>query len=377
VEARDVFPAPYRANTVTALRDIAGRAGFVVAELCQVATLHRYAGGRRALTALLLALERLLPAHRRSTLVALLRPVLQSGVAPEIASRPRDETRGGIVFRAEVIGSMLRPSYLKEARAAFEAGRLAPHDFKRLEDRAVDQVIAIQEGTGVDVVSDGEMRRYLFMGPITETVDGIEPVDEGTPMPWASPGGELELAPPKSMRPSSRPWSTHASGDGRSRSGCPPSACLTEGLDLIIGMVDGITGVRLGLHLCRGNNAGMWMASGGYDYIASALFERAKAFDAFFLEYDDARSGSFEPLSQAPDDKQLVLGLVSTKTLEMETPEQLMARIEEAARFYPREQLGLSTQCGFASVAVGNPITEKVEEEKLRLVADVAHTAWS
>ena len=362
------------------------------------------------------------------------------------------------MFRAEVIGSMLRPSYLKEARAAFEAGKLAPHDFKRVEDRAVDQVIAIQEGTGVDVVSDGEMRRYLFMGPITETVDGIEPVDEGTPMPWSSPGGELEWASPfavtsklrkrrslvteeysyargrarlplKVTVPSplvlyglwNREYSTGAYPDafvmfadaaevGRSEIqelvalgceyiqvdapelatlvdprvrgwaeslGMPAERMLTEGIDLINGMVEGITGVRLGLHLCRGNNAGMWMASGGYDYIASALFERAKAFDAFCLEYDDARSGSFGPLSQAPDDKQLVLGLVSTKTPEIETPEQLMVRIDEAARFYPREQLGLSTQCGFASVAEGNPVTEKVEEEKLRLVADVAHTAWS
>ena len=98
---------------------------------------------------------------------------------------------------------------------------------------------------------------------------------------------------------------------------------LTEGIDLINAMVEGISGVRLGIHLCRGNNAGMWMASGGYDYIAKALFERATAFDAYFLEYDDARSGSFEPLAGAPDDKQVVLGLVSTKTPELETPQEL------------------------------------------------------
>ena len=88
---------------------------------------------------------------------------------------------------------------------------------------------------------------------------------------------------------------------------------LTEGIDLINSMVQGISGVRLGIHLCRGNNAGMWMASGGYEFIANALFERATAFDAFFLEYDDPRSGSFEPLAGAPEDKQVVLGLVSTK----------------------------------------------------------------
>jgi 5-methyltetrahydropteroyltriglutamate--homocysteine methyltransferase len=362
------------------------------------------------------------------------------------------------VYRAEVIGSMLRPAYLKEARAAFEQGKLPPHDFKRVEDRAVDQVIAMQEGAGVDVVSDGEMRRYLFMGPITETVEGIEPVEDGSPMPWASEDGELEWSVPAAVTSKLRKrrslvteeysyarararlplkvtvpsplvlfgfWSpkystgvysepfemfADAADVGRSEIqelvslgcdyiqidapelatlvdprvrdwaeslGMPAERMLSEGIEIINGMVEGISGVRLGLHLCRGNNVGMWMASGGYDYIASALFERATAFEAFFLEYDDARSGSFEPLSKAPDDKQLVLGLVSTKKPDMETPEELMARIEEAARFYPREQLGLSTQCGFASVAEGNPITEKVQEEKLRLVADVAHTAWN
>ena len=96
------------------------------------------------------------------------------------------------MFRAEVIGSLLRPSYLKEARAAFERGELAASDFKRVEDRAVDQVIAVQEGAGVDVVTDGEMRRFLFMGPITEVVDGITPVEHGNAMPWNSPEGELD-----------------------------------------------------------------------------------------------------------------------------------------------------------------------------------------
>jgi 5-methyltetrahydropteroyltriglutamate--homocysteine methyltransferase len=110
--------------------------------------------------------------------------------------------------------------------------------------------------------------------------------------------------------------------------------------------------------------------------VAQALFERATAFDAYLLEYDDARSGSFEPLSKVPDDKQVVLGLVSTKKPEVETPEELIARIEEAARVFPREQLALSTQCGFASVAEGNPISDTAEEDKLRLVADVAHSAW-
>jgi methionine synthase II (cobalamin-independent) len=361
------------------------------------------------------------------------------------------------VFRAEVIGSMLRPSYLKEGRAAFERGALSAHDFKGLEDRAVDQVIAVQEGSGVDVVSDGEMRRFLFMGPITESVEGIELVDRDEAMPWSSPEGDTEWAPPAAVTSKLRKrrsmvteeysyarararlplkvtvpsplvlygmWSPRHSTaayadafamfadaaevarseilelaalgceyiqvdapelatlvDPRVRDwaeslGFGADRMLTEGIDLINGMVQGISGVRLGIHLCRGNNAGMWMASGGYDYIARALFDRATAFDAFLLEYDDARSGSFEPLAGAPDDKQIVLGLVSTKTPELATPEELLARIEEAARFFPREQLGLSPQCGFASIVAGNPISEVDEELKLRLVADTAHAVW-
>jgi 5-methyltetrahydropteroyltriglutamate--homocysteine methyltransferase len=367
------------------------------------------------------------------------------------------DRQGGNVFRAEVIGSMLRPSYLQEARAAFEQGGLPAAEFKRLEDRAVDQVIALQEGSGVEVVTDGEMRRFLFMGPLTETVDGIEPVPDHTPMPWSTPEGDIEWVSPIAVTSKLRKrrslvteeysyarararlplkvtvpsplmlfglWSpTHSTGaykdafemfadgaeivrseiqelvalgceyiqvdapelatlvDPRVRDwaeslGFGAERMLTEGIDLINGAAQDIPGVRLGIHLCRGNNAGMWMASGGYDFIAKALFERASAFDAFFLEYDDARSGSFDPLADAPDDKQVVLGLVSTKRPELETPAELSARIDDAGRFFPREQLGLSTQCGFASIASGNPITEADEERKLRLVAETAEAAW-
>jgi 5-methyltetrahydropteroyltriglutamate--homocysteine methyltransferase len=361
------------------------------------------------------------------------------------------------VFRAEVVGSMLRPSYLMEARAAFEAGQMPTARFKRIEDRAVDQVIATQEGSGVEVVTDGEMRRFLFMGPITETVSGIEMVEHGTSMPWATPDGETEWSSPAAVtqklqkkrsmvceeysyaRARARlplkvtvpsplvlygfwhtEYSTGAYSDpfamfadaaevGRSEieelvalgceyiqvdapelatlvdprirdwveaQGMPADRMLTEGIDLINSMVAGISGVRLAIHLCRGNNAGMWMASGGYDYIASALFDRATGFDAYLLEYDDPRSGSFEPLTQAPQDKQVVLGLVSTKSPGQETVAEISSRIDDAARSFPREQLGVSTQCGFASVAFGNPISEHDEEQKLRLVAQVAESVW-
>ena len=158
--------------------------------------------------------------------------------------------------------------------------------------------------------------------------------------------------------------------------GMPAQRMLTEGIDLINSMVAGVSGVRLAIHLCRGNNAGMWMASGGYEYIANALFERATGFDAFLLEYDDPRSGSFEPLAKAPSDKQVVLGLVTTKRAREESAADIAARVDEAARSFPREQLGVSTQCGFASIAAGNPISEDDEGRKLRLVAEVAGAVW-
>ena len=362
-----------------------------------------------------------------------------------------------MLFRAEIVGSMLRPAYLKEAQAAFQQGAMTANAFKHVEDRAVDQVIALQEGAGLQVVSDGEMRRFLFMGPITETVDGIEPVEHGNAMPWSTPDGEIEWIFPAAVTSKLRRrrsmvgeeytyarararvpvkvtvpsplvlyglwnprYSTAAYEDafamfadaaevGRAEIqelvalgceyvqidapelatlvdprvrdwtesiGMPAERMLTEGIDLINAMVEGLSGVRRAIHLCRGNNAGMWMASGGYDEIAQALFDRATNFDAFLLEYDDPRSGSFEPLAQAPDDKQLVLGLVSTKSEHEETPAELLRRIDEAARYVDRERLGLSTQCGFASIAEGNPISEDAQERKLRTVVDVAGMAW-
>jgi 5-methyltetrahydropteroyltriglutamate--homocysteine methyltransferase len=135
-------------------------------------------------------------------------------------------------------------------------------------------------------------------------------------------------------------------------------------------------GVTFGLHLCKGNNAGHWMSKGGYEAISKQVFARATKYDLFLLEYDDWRSGSLEPLTDIPRDKGVVLGFVSTKKDDMETAEGLISRIDEASRYFPREQLALSTQCGFASVAQGNPISEAAQEAKLRLVVDVAQRVW-
>jgi 5-methyltetrahydropteroyltriglutamate--homocysteine methyltransferase len=129
------------------------------------------------------------------------------------------------------------------------------------------------------------------------------------------------------------------------------------------------------MHLCRGNNRSHWYAEGGYDAIAEKLFN-TMAVDRFLLEYDDARSGSFEPLRFIPPGKTVVLGLISSKRPELENPDDLVQRIEEASRYVPLENLALSPQCGFASTMEGNLLTEDEQWAKLRLVVETARRMW-
>jgi 5-methyltetrahydropteroyltriglutamate--homocysteine methyltransferase len=361
----------------------------------------------------------------------------------------------GVPYRADVVGSMLRPAALKRARSQFEAGEMTASEFKRIEDRAVDEAIALQERAGVEVVTDGELRRLSFVGPLTDTVDGVRPI-EGAKVAWHDEEGEkphLQPAvverlrarrslaseeyayargrttlPVKVTLPSplmlallwkpgistevyDDPFECFADAAAIVRAealalaemgcpyiqvdapelatlvdpaqrefyasiGIPAERMLSEGIELLDAMVKGVD-AHVGLHLCRGNNAGQWMSEGGYDEISEAVFTGAHAYDVFLLEYDDHRSGDFVPLRDVPDDKLVSLGLVTTKHDELETPESLLARIEAAAEHFPREQLSLCTQCGFASVLAGNPIAFETQERKLKLVAEVAERAWS
>jgi 5-methyltetrahydropteroyltriglutamate--homocysteine methyltransferase len=134
-------------------------------------------------------------------------------------------------------------------------------------------------------------------------------------------------------------------------------------------------GVVLAIHLCRGNNRSHWYAEGGYDAIAEKLFNTLKV-DRFVLEYDDERAGTFEPLRLVPKDKVVVLGLITTKKPELEKSDDVVGRIEEAAKYFPIEHLTLSPQCGFASTAEGNLLTEDEQWAKLKLVVDVARRVW-
>jgi 5-methyltetrahydropteroyltriglutamate--homocysteine methyltransferase len=338
------------------------------------------------------------------------------------------------------------------------AGALAAAAYKRVEDAAVDEALALQEDCGLDVVTDGEMRRMFFTGVVTDAVDGIE-VTTGQTTTWHDGRDDEDLtielpvavtgtlrrrrslgaeefayarartakvlkvtipsplmlgyfwSPEHSIAAYRDPFELFADAADIIRAeaqeladlgctylqidapelstladptqasyfadlGVDPERMLDEGVDLVNACAD-VPGVRFAMHLCRGNNHGRWLAEGGYEAISRRVFPRATNIDTFALEYDSPRAGTFEALADVPDDKTVILGLVSTKSEQLEDPDLLAARIDDAARHFPREQLALSTQCGFASEQSGNPISPDVQEAKLRLVADVAHRAWA
>jgi 5-methyltetrahydropteroyltriglutamate--homocysteine methyltransferase len=359
-----------------------------------------------------------------------------------------------MTFHSEVVGSLLRPTYLVEARKQLETGELNAADFKVIEDRAVNEAIALQEAAGIDVITDGEMRRYAFYGHLVEALAGFDKYGG-----WAIPfrdetGEELVLKRPvvveklqwkRSMcaeewvylrSRKSRPGKVtmisaqqaaayydpekskgaYATRDAYLadivdfsrreveeliRLGCtyiqidaPQYAALLdpqmrEGyrqrgndpdklIDVCIEMDNAIIsnhpGITFGMHICRGNNQSKFYASGDYEPI-SRIFSRT-LFQRFLLEYDDARSGGFEPLRHVPEDRFVVLGLVTTKKPRLETAAELRQRIEEATRYIPLERLALSPQCGFASTMEGNHISPEDQRRKLDLVASVAQEVW-
>jgi len=367
---------------------------------------------------------------------------------------PQGERQAVNALRSDVVGSLLRPDSLKEARRRREAGELGAADFKRIEDRAVDEAVRLQEEAGLDVVTDGELRRYAFFGHLIEALDGFDKLGG-----WAIPfhdehGGELVFKRPvvvdklrwrrsmcaeewvymraRTARPGKvtlissqqaaayydpeQSKGAYPTRDGYLadvvdvtrreveeliRLGCtyiqidaPQYAALLdpalrEGyrqrgsdpdrlIDVCIEMDNAVIGrhpgVTFGLHICRGNNQSMFYASGGYELIAR-VFRRSR-FERFLLEYDDERSGGFEPLRAMPEDRTVVLGLVTTKKARLESVDELARRVEEAARVIPLERLALSPQCGFASTMEGNRIRPDDQWAKLRRVAETARRIW-
>ncbi len=362
------------------------------------------------------------------------------------------------MYRSDVVGSLLRPAFLKDARVKHEAGELSDTLFKQIEDRAVSEALELQERADIEVVTDGEMRRYAFYGHLIDAIEGFDKYG-GWAIPFRDEAGEeLVLQRPvvvsklqrkrhmcaeeftwlraSTTRPAKttlvsaqqaaayydadKSKSAYATVDAYLadlvdilrgeideliRLGCqyiqidsPQYTALLDPalragyrqrgndpdrlLDLSIEMDNAIIGqlsgkgatVQFGLHLCRGNNQSKFYAQGDYGPITK-VFQQTK-FDRFLLEFDDARSGGFEPLREVPEDRAVVLGLVSTKKPKLESQDELKRRINEAAQYISLDRLALSPQCGFASTLEGNLVTPADQEAKLKLVAETAREVW-
>ena len=361
-------------------------------------------------------------------------------------------------FRADHVGSLLRPPAVREARTRYSAGEIDDDERRAIEDTAIDEMIPKLEATGIESITDGEFHRIFFHTDFLEQLDGVtvsgaiasssdSQETVGMTPPRLSVTGKLRhlrdiqvddfeyLASRTSMTPKvAIPSPTmvhfrggrdaidveaypdldeffedlarcyreeitalHATGcrylqldDTNLAYLCDPEmrqGAIDRGDDpdelphTYAGLINAALADRpeelsVAVHLCRGNYRSTWFASGGYEPVAEALFNELDV-DAFFLEYDDERSGDFAPLRFVPEDKTVVLGLITTKRPELESGDDLMSRIEEASRYVPIDRLCLSPQCGFSSTIHGNEITEEDQWAKLRLVVDVASDVWS
>jgi 5-methyltetrahydropteroyltriglutamate--homocysteine methyltransferase len=375
------------------------------------------------------------------------------------------------LLRADVVGSLLRPAAWREARDAFDEGRLDEKAFRRIEDQAVRDAIHFQESLGLDVVTDGEIRRLNFQDSFGAAVSGFAAAGTTRRATEARVAGGSALArfdmpdlhqhgPAVTRRrpalqrlrlernilldeyrfartAAKKPVKVTLIGPDRIgqrfayeestavyadadafladvvaierqmigevvAAGCryvqidapgytayvdePSLAAMRQrgedpmrnferSLAADSAVLKGFDDVTFGIHLCRGNQHSMWHREGHYDAIAERLFN-ALPHQRFLLEYDSPRAGSFEPLRHVPKGKVCVLGLVSTKVPELETPDALARRIDEAARYLPLEQLALSPQCGFASDVTGNRVTEDDQKRKLELVVRTARMVW-
>jgi 5-methyltetrahydropteroyltriglutamate--homocysteine methyltransferase len=359
-------------------------------------------------------------------------------------------------FRADHVGSFLRPKYLLDAREQAARGELSRDQLREVEDRAIAEVVAMQEAVGLRGVTDGEFRRTYFHIDFLEQLGGVK---TDIPVTIRKPDGTEELAPPV-MRVVDRvrhvkdiqladfrylasrtrgtpkvtipsPTMLHFRGGraGISRQHYPDLDAFYQDVADAYGdelrslaaagcryvqmddtnlaylcddkmreaarqrgddpdelphryaafinrvVAQKPAGMTLAVHLCRGNFKSTWAAQGGYEPVAEALLTEMNV-DAYFLEYDDARSGDFKPLRFLPKGKIVVLGLVTTKLGDLESKDALKRRIDEAAQHAPLEQLALSPQCGFSSTVHGNAIAMEAQTAKLRLVVETAREVW-
>jgi 5-methyltetrahydropteroyltriglutamate--homocysteine methyltransferase len=363
-------------------------------------------------------------------------------------------------FRADHVGSLLRPRHLLQAREDHGAGRIGADELRALEDEAIREVVTMQEAVGLQSATDGEFRRSSWHMDFIYQLDGITKEAGEIAVKFYNENGEIEFTPaalhidgklgvsktifgedfaflketvttsvPKltipspsmvhyrggkaAIDPSVYPdmesfWSdltaayaeevrrvgelgcTYLQFDDTSLAymndphqrdyiasiGGDPERQHVEYIHHINeALAQRPDGMAVTTHMCRGNFRSSWAASGSYDFVAEALFNELEV-DGFFMEWDDERSGGFEPLRLVPKGKQVVLGLVTTKHGRLEDKDALERRVEEASQFVDIEQLCLSPQCGFSSTFEGNDLSYEQEVAKLRLIVEVADAIW-
>ncbi len=360
-------------------------------------------------------------------------------------------------FRADHVGSLLRPAVLHEARADFAVGRITADVLRGVEDGAIRDAVRLQEDAGLQLATDGEFRREQWHADFLYAIGGIDKGALGAPLPVYRRDGQITWTPnvteitgrvhldnvifgdhfrflaqtvttatPKLTVPSpsmahfradlsKSPYTgyeefradvaaTYAAEVARLYAlGCRylqfddtifaflndpawRANAAATGLDpdrqheINVAVINEALANKPGdmavtVHMCRGNYRSAWFSSGGYDFVAEGVFGGLNV-DGLFLEYDDERSGTFEPLRYVPDDQIVVLGLVTTKTPELESRDSLKRRVDEAAKYVDLERLCLSGQCGFASTVEGNALTIDEERAKLELIVGVAEEIW-
>jgi 5-methyltetrahydropteroyltriglutamate--homocysteine methyltransferase len=363
-------------------------------------------------------------------------------------------------FRADHVGSLLRPPALLQARADAAQGAISPDDLRAIEDDAIRDAVRMQEDIGLRSVSDGEFRRASWHMDFIYEIAGVQKAEQTMKSVFHNESGDIEFTPtavkisgpigmdhtifgpafeflrdtvatgtPKLTIPA--PSLVHYRGGPAAidHSVYPDMTAFWDDLGAAyadevrrlaaIGctylqfddtslaylndpsqraeiarrgedadhqheiyirsinraLADKPAGMTVTTHMCRGNFRSSWVAQGGYEFVAEALFSELNV-DGFFLEYDDERSGGFEPLRFVPPGKSVVLGLVTSKKPELEAKDDLKRRIEEASKFVDIDQLCLSPQCGFSSTLEGNSLTREQQIAKLRLVVETAEEVW-
>jgi methionine synthase II (cobalamin-independent) len=263
-------------------------------------------------------------------------------------------------FRADHVGSLLRPPELIRARAAFADGAIDANGLRDAEDTAIREVVALQEDIGLRSATDGEFRRTSWHMDFIYQLGGISRSDEQLQL------DDTSLA--YLNDPAQRQMIAERGDDAQHQD-------LRYIKQLNAALEARPPGMVVTTHSCRGNFQSYWAAESGYDFVAEALFNELNV-DGFFLEYDGARSGDFKPLRFMPKDKVVVLGLVTTKRGELEDKDDLKRRIDDASAHVPLEQICLSPQCGFSSTVEGNRLSFEDEVLKLRLIVETASEVW-